>query len=107
MCLPFLLTAKPPKPEQCDWPARVLSEFNTFALSQEMPQRLTQSMYIQPQTLKLPSTAIFASAYALSTAESVPRSGDVLRRTEDTYGLESIDCCCATLKSGALFMASG
>jgi hypothetical protein len=83
MCLPFLLTAKPPKPEQCDWPARVLSEFNTFALSQEMPQRLTQSMYIQPQTLKLPSTAIFASAYALSTAESVPRSGDVLRRTED------------------------
>lgn len=49
---------------------------------------------------------IFASAYALSTAESLPRSG-VLRRAEDAYGLESIDCCCATLKSGALFMASG
>ena len=60
-------------------------------------------VYIPLQNLKLPSTAIFASAYGIYGGKLNEKP---FTRWRNVVELESIDCFCATLESGALFMVS-
>ena len=63
-------------------------------------------VYIPLQNLKLPSTAIFASAYGIYGGKLNKKRLMPFTRRRNVVELESIDCFCATLESGALFMVS-